>query len=81
MANVAAAVLQITMDSVAAIESTEFLKKHAARIKQDEVMWERLQYLMDNQLMFILMATPEKKLHYTLEPSYPLIELMAELGR
>jgi hypothetical protein len=81
MAEALATSLRIMADPTAAIEATEFLKLHEARIWRNEVLRERLQDLMEHNQMFIMMPAPGKPLHFIIEPSYPLIEIMAEVGR
>jgi hypothetical protein len=80
MANATVAKFRITADPSAAAEATEFIKAHAQKMCEDEVLLERFQDLLEHNQLFILVTTSAREYHYSLEPSYPLLEIMAELS-
>ena len=77
----AEAVARMTLDVSALMEVDAFLNANRERIEADEVLLERLNDLNETHRLSISIPTPGRFLHYTIEPSYPLLEIMAELGR
>lgn len=67
----------LTIDTSAAESAAQYLINNKTRIQNDEVLLERIQDLLDHEQMFIIVWN--EKLHLQLEPSYQLLEVMAEL--
>lgn len=70
----------MTLDVSALMEVDAFLNANRERIEADEVLLERLNDLIETHRLSISIPTHGRFLHYTIEPSYPLLEIMAELG-
>ncbi|MCR4303178.1 MAG: hypothetical protein NUV63_02975 [Gallionella sp.] len=68
------------LDETQAIEAQQFMNDHYWRLKQKPKLLQRLQALIARQQVFIVLrdaqGRPER-----VEPSYPLLEIMAELAR
>jgi hypothetical protein len=77
----AEAAVRLTLDVSALREVDAFLNANRERIESDEVLLERLKDLTETHRLSISIPTPGRFLHYTIEPSYPLLEIMAEVGR
>ncbi len=77
----AEAAIRLMLDVSALMEIDRFLNENRERIEADEEIMERLHDLTETHRLSISIPTPGKFLHYSIEPSYPLLEIMAELGR
>lgn len=79
MADIKSATMHVTSDITACLDARDFLLERMERLKHNEALLDKYNDLLEHDQLFICLTG--EKLNFRFEPSYPLLEIMAELGR